>query len=145
MNFRTTLILAVVLLGLGVFGFIATRDNSDTTKTSATDGSGADESKGRKVFDVKADDLDKLVIRPLDGPAITLAKSAGQWKLSQPVAWPADSMEVDRVLGAIVGLHSRGRVDLDATNSTSVGLDKPRYHIEASGNGKSLKLDVGSR
>ncbi|MDB5354369.1 MAG: hypothetical protein JWN24_822 [Phycisphaerales bacterium] len=145
MNFRTTLILAVVLLGLGVFAFIATRDNANPSTTSSTDDSGKDDSKGRKLFDVKADALDKLIIRPSDGPAIELAKSAGQWKLSQPVNWPADSFEVDRVLGAVVDLHSRGSVDLDPKNSASIGLDKPRYHIEASGGGKTVKLDVGSR
>jgi Domain of unknown function (DUF4340) len=142
MNFRTTLILAVVLLGLGVFAFIATRDNGASSTTTSTDSSGPDDSKGRKLFDVKADALDKLVIRPSDGPAIELAKSAGQWKLSQPVNWPADSFEVDRVLGAVVDLHSRGSVDLDPKNAASIGLDKPRYHIEASGGGKTVKLDV---
>jgi len=145
MNFRTTLILAVVLLGLGVFAFIATRDNGASSTTTSTDSSGPDDAKGRKLFDVKADSLDKLVIHPADGPAIELAKSAGQWKLSQPVNWPADSFEVERVLGAIIDLRSRGGVDLDAKNSASTGLEKPRYRIEASGEGKTVKLDVGSR
>src|SRR5437879_5818511 len=101
MNFRTTLILLVVLLGLGTFVFVANR-GSDSDKPPETP-SVTDVSKGRKLFEAKADDIEKLSLRPAVGaPAgakpLELAKSAGKWNLVQPVAWPAEAFDTRSII-----------------------------------------------
>ena len=143
MNFRTTIILLVLLAGGGIFLFVANRhaDNTDATQ------SGFD-AKGKKLFEQKADDVAKLVIRPADPGAkpIELAKQEGNWKLVQPVSWGAESFEARNLVDSIVDLRSKGGVDLDSANLSSTGLDHPRFTIEATDTtGKTTKIDVGNR
>lgn len=143
MNFRTTIILLILLAAGGVFLFVANRHpaSSDTTQTSF-------DTKGKKLFDQKADDITKLSIKPADASAkpIVLDKQNGTWKLVQPIAWEADSFEARNLVDSVVDLRSQGGVDLDSANLSSTGLDRPRYSIEATdSSGKSLKLQVGNR
>jgi hypothetical protein len=143
MNFRTTIILLIVLAVGGVFLFVANR-HSSTTDTTQT----AFDAKGKKLFEQKADDITKLSIHPADAGAkpIVLDKQNGTWKLVQPVAWGADSFEARNLVESVVDLRSQGGVDLDSANLSSTGLDHPRYSIEATdSSGKTLKLDVGNR
>ena len=143
MNFRTTIVLLVLLAIGGAFLFVANR-HPETPGSSQT----AFDMKGKKLFDQKADDINKLTIRSADAGArpIVLDKKDGTWSLAQPVAWQADSFETQSLVDAIVGLRSQGGVDLDSANLSSTGLDHPRYTIEAiDSTGKSLKLDVGNR
>lgn len=146
MNFRTTAILAVVLVGVGVFVFVATRNNTDdsTAAPGSTDSTTAD-SKGRKLFDIAADKLDHLTIHPASGPDIQMTKSGFQWKLVQPIDWPADSSTAGEIVSAIIDLRSRGGIELNPSNLASAGLDHPRFVIDAAGDGKSLHLEIGNR
>ena len=143
MNFRTTIILLILLAAGGVFLFVANRNSAppDTAQTGF-------DTKGKKLFDQKADDITKLAIHPADAGAkpVVLDKQNGAWKLVQPVAWGADSFEARNLVDSVVDLRSQGGVDLDSSNLSSTGLDHPRYSIEATDSGgKTLKLDVGNR
>ena len=143
MNFRTTIILLVLLAVGGVFLFVANRHttNNDTTQSSS-------DTKGRKLFDQKADDITKLSIRSTDAGAkpFVLEKKDGSWKLVEPLAWDADSFEARNLVDSVVDLRSQGGVDLDSANLSSTGLDHPRFTVEATdSSGKSFKLEVGNR
>jgi hypothetical protein len=143
MNFRTTIILLVLLAAGGVFVFVANK-HASTTDTAPT----SFDAKGKKLFDQKADDITKLAIHPSDAGAktVVLSKQDGNWKLVQPVAWGADSFEARNLVDSIVDLRSQGGVDLDSANLSSTGLDHPRFTIEATDTtGKTTKLDVGNR
>jgi hypothetical protein len=143
MNFRTTLILLVLLAVGGVFLFVANRHTATTdTAQSSSD------TKGKKLFDQKADDITRLSIRSTDAGAkpIVLDKKEGTWKLVEPLAWDADSFEARNLIDSVVDLRSQGGVDLDSANLSSTGLDHPRFMVEATDSGgKSFKLEVGNR
>lgn len=145
MNFRTTVILLALLLGAGVFLFVVNRRTSTTDQATTTP---AFDAKGKKLFDEKADDVTRLTIQPADAGAkpMVLVKDGGNWKLTQPLAWPADSFEARNLVDAVVGLRSQGVVDLDSANLASTGLDHPRYTLEAAdAAGKTFQVAVGNR
>jgi hypothetical protein len=150
MNFKTTLILLVLLTGVAAFVFFANRGSETETKTN--DENPAEVlKKGEKLFNTKADDIDKLVVRPGDGApsgskTVELTKAAAKWDLTQPVAWPADSFDAKSLVESFMNLRTHGKVDLTAENRSATGLDKPRYFVELTDkDGKTTKLTIGNR
>jgi hypothetical protein len=149
MNFRTTLILLVLLTGVAIFVFFANR-GSDIQNPPETPNP-ADVSKGEKLFDTKADDIDKLVLRPGDGApsgsrTVELDKAGAKWNLLQPVAWPADSFDARSLVEAFLNLRTHGKVELSGDNLAATGLNKPRFLVELTDkNGAISKLSVGNR
>jgi hypothetical protein len=143
MNFRTTIVLLILLALGGVFLFVANRHSTDSgTAQTAFD------TKGKKLFDEKADDITRLSIRSANAGAkpVVLEKKDGTWKLVEPVAWDADSFEAQNLVNSVIDLRSQGGVDLDSANLSSTGLDQPRYTIDATdASGKLLQLHVGNR
>lgn len=143
MNFRTTIVLLILLALGGVFLFVANRHSTDSDTTQT-----AFDTKGKKLFDAKADDITKLSIHSADAGAksIVMEKKDGTWRLVEPVAWDADSFEAQNLVNSVVDLRSQGGVDLDSANLSSTGLDQPRYTIDATEtSGKSLQLHIGNR
>jgi hypothetical protein len=134
---------------VAVFVIVANR-SPDTDKTTETPNS-ADVAKGQKLFDTKADDIDKLVVRPGDGApsgskTVEVSKAAAKWNLVQPVAWPADTFDARGLVESFVNLRTHGKVELTAENRSATGLDKPRYLVELTDkDGKTTKLTVGNR
>jgi hypothetical protein len=151
MNFKTTVILLVLLVGALTFFIVANRSDEgeeDPAKVARKD---AENEKGRRLFDVAAVDVSKMVIRPGPGaPAgaklVELSKADGQWQLVQPISTPADSFEGRNLVEAIADVRSTGSIDLDDANRGNTGLAKPRYVVELTdAKGKVHKLTVGDR
>ena len=143
MNFKTTVVLIVLLFAAGVALFF-TRDKgggeAESDKTAAK--------KAQKVFDVTESDVTKLAVTSSDGKKLTLEKSAdGKWRLSEPVHAPADSFAADSLVRSVSGLESRGEVDARAAaDAKATGLDNPRYTIDVTASGgKSYALLVGEK
>src|SRR5437867_6033485 len=155
MNFRTTLILFVlVVVGLIFFIFANRNGPADETGRQSTS---VNPNEGRKLLDVKADDVQKLVIRPAEGQPLELVKgepdksassfaaSGAEWRIVQPTAWLADSYEARNLAESVVNLRSRGRVESGADRG-AFGLAKPRYTIEITDkSNKTTKLLVGNQ
>ena len=143
MNFRTTILLLIVLAGAGVFVWFVSHHGSSSDETQTTF-----DIKGKKLFDEKSDDVNKLTIRAAQpGVApIVLEKQSGNWKLLQPITWGADSFEARGLVDSIIDLRSQGGVELNSANLSSTGLDQPRFTVEASdSSGKTLRLQIGNR
>ncbi len=141
MNFKTTLVLLVLLFAAGLTLFF-TRDRSGNSE-SASDTA----KKAQKVFDVNEADLTKLTVTSsADGKKLAIEQSNGKWRLTEPVNAPADSFSVDSLVRAITGLESRGEVSGGSADAKSTGLDNPRYTIDlAAKDGKSYTLLVGDK
>jgi hypothetical protein len=137
MNFKTTIILLVLLLGAGTYVVIdrlASR-NRDSVEVVQNP---------HRLFDVKdKDDVTSLTIKPADGGEIRLEKQAdNKWRMTKPVEAPAESWQVDSLVRELVELESRREVDQDK----EMGLDTPRFRIEiAAKGGKNLRLAVGDK
>jgi Domain of unknown function (DUF4340) len=141
MNFKTTVVLIVLLFAAGLTLFF-TRDRSGSTETASEIAK-----KAQKVFDVDEADLTKLAITSsADGKKLTLEKSNGKWRLTEPVNAPADSFSADALVRAVTGLESRGEVSGGTADAKSTGLDNPHYTIDlATKDGKSYTLLVGDK
>src|ERR1041385_6265392 len=85
MNFKTTVVLIVLLLVAGVALFF-TRDRGTGEEGEKT------AKKAQKVFDVTENDITKVAVVSTDGKKLTLEKGdGGKWRLTDPVNAPADS------------------------------------------------------
>src|SRR5688572_19438630 len=140
MNFKTTLVLLVLLVvAFGALYF---------TREKGGEGGAAklDEDKKQKLFDVAAADVNKLVVAAGDGKRMSLEKSGTKWRMTEPVAAPAESFEVDSLVRAIAELESRGKVSSESASSEATGLAKPRYVVDLSTSaGKTYTLNVGQK
>lgn len=156
MNFRTTVILLVLLAGALAFFIVANRpDDTEQASSAGPGGTAANRDdnadRGRRLLDVKADQVKKLVVRPGEGaPAgakpLELANADAKWSLVQPIGAAADSFETPTFVEAFTNARSTGSVDLTAERLASTGLAKPRYRVELTdAGGKVYKLAVGDR
>ena len=136
MNFKTTLLLlvAIVVVGIALIGSrLANRSSSDTPVEEKT------------LFDLKMADVGKVVVTPASGQKLALEKSGANWRIVEPINAPADTFAVETLVRGIVDAKSRGKSAVTTENAAAIGLDKPSYEVEAIGGGKTVKFAVGSR
>jgi hypothetical protein len=138
MNFKTTLVLLVLLVLAGV-AVLLTRNGGDEPVQSA------DADAGRKLIELDQSDVIKVAVNPSAGEPFVLEKSGGAWRVAEPVSAPAEPFAVDSLVGALVNLRSRGSIGSDAS-SAATGLDEPTYRIELTGaGGNTHNLTVGQK
>ncbi len=147
MNFKTTIVLLILLAGVGGYLFF-TRDKGTTDTTTVTE---------RQLVDVKKDDVSKLAVTAADGRQLVLEKATdkgtaksmsntlggAQWRMVQPVKAMADPSEVSSLIDAITGLKPTAAVPKGDAPRT--GLDKPQFKVELTANGKATTLLVGDK
>jgi hypothetical protein len=140
MNFKTTVVLIVLLFAAGLTLYL-TRDKGGTTETASETSK-----KAQKVFDVAEDDITKLAIASSQrGKEADTGKVDGKWRLTEPVAAPGDSFSVDSLVKSVASLESHGEAGGSA-DAKATGLDNPRYTIDLTAkDGKSYTLLVGDK
>src|SRR5689334_22123794 len=123
MNFKTTILLIVVLAVAGVALFF-TRDRSGGTgETNVTTPDAT-----KKLLDVNAADVTKVVVTPANDKPIALERAGGMnWRLTQPIAAPADSSAAESLVSALADLTSRSKVEAGPENAQVTGLDQPNF------------------
>jgi hypothetical protein len=136
MNFKTTVVLIVLLAIVGIYVFVS-RDSE--TKTEVTEG------EQKKLVDVTLTDIYKLTITPADGKKTVLEKVGTGWRLVEPVNAAAETFEVDSLLRAITDLQSRGQLQVTADKASATGLDHPRFKVEVATPSKTHVLNVGEK
>jgi len=130
----STLILVVVLAGLGGYIYFVDSNRPATTP-------GSEESLG-KVFTVEADKINELRVT-FKGESALLRKDSAGWKLFEPAQIDADPPEAIGVTTGLSNLEIVRVVDDNATNLDQFGLATPNISIEfkAEGGGSgTLKL-----
>lgn len=139
MNFRTTLILFALLVAVGLAVFFVNHKGDDEGKTDAA---------AKKLVDLTADDVTKVVVTPAGGTRMAFERPAEEkdkkdkspfapgreWKMLEPVAAGAQSWQVDALVRDVVALE--GKSQLDADKKATVGLDQPQYTVEVTGKPK---------
>src|SRR5687768_10916340 len=98
MNFKTTIVLLVLLAAVGVY-LLIDRMGSDKgqTDTQTTEDANA-------LVALKADDVTKVTITPADGDRIVLVKKDAKWRIQEPVDAPAKGYQVDSLVQSLVDL-----------------------------------------
>lgn len=133
MNFRTTAILFILLIAVGVVVLFTQQSGTPTTETTDS---------ATKLLSIAPADVTKVAIVSDDGQHIDLQKADSKWNLSAPVTGPAEDAAVASLLETITGLETRGKIAADASS----GLDQPRYKLDlTTKDGKTTHLDVGGR
>jgi hypothetical protein len=140
MNFKTTIILIVLLLAAGVAVYFTNqsppKEQSDDTSTATP----------KKLLDFNSSDVNQLVIEPQDGKRIVLKREGTQWNLTEPVSAPAEMDPPSEILSDLAAMASTGRVAAEGADAAATGLSPPQFKLEIdTNNGKSIKLDIGSR
>jgi len=134
MNFKTTIVLAVLLLIGGVLFFVTRNNGAQQNEKSV-------ESQQKVFSDLQPTDVTKLTIAPAEGAKLALEKSGAAWHMTEPVNAPAEYFEVDALVRAIANLESTNIV----SDATATGIDHPRYTIDLSAGNKDYSLLVGSK
>ena len=139
-NFRSTLFLSVVVLGLLAYFFLVDRHQKGTAER---------ESEQSILFGHSAADADSLKITGGDG-AVVLDKKDGAWKIRQPIAAEADSQAVNAVLSALESLEARRIIQLSQIpNSGDTlqqwGLSPGNVRVEFSGADFTDTLLIGRK
>src|SRR5512147_2333375 len=98
MRLRNTLILALLLLGLGAYLYFVESKQI------------AEEAKKTKLVDFNPDDVTALTLTYPDRE-IVLEKSDGVWRLTKPVQTAADDITVKNLLRAIADAEVKKTLD----------------------------------
>jgi hypothetical protein len=134
---RSTILLLVVLVGLGAYiRFVVSKQSDDTA------------SKQEKLFaGVDADKVDELTVKSASGDVTTVKKDGGAWKIVSPIAGPASDTDVSSVTNALAALEVVRVVDENPADLKDYGLDSPQITIDfKSSDGKpSGKLRIGEK
>jgi hypothetical protein len=135
MNFKTTILLLVLLAAVGAYFAVEHYKSQNAQPPPQTTG---------KLLDIDSNNVKQVSIAQPDGKKISLEKSGTQWRLIEPVNAPADSFAVDELLRQVTGLTPRGQ--LPADQKSSVGLDHPNYVIQlTTTDGKTHTVSVGDK
>ena len=133
---RTTLLLAVALIGLGAYIYFV----ESKRDTAAVD-------KKDKVFDAAADKIEEIRIKPASGDAAALKKSGDTWNLTEPEAAKADQSEVSNITSNLGSLEVQRVVDEEGNDLAGYGLAQPRIEVEfkVAGDQAPRRLLIGDK
>jgi hypothetical protein len=130
MNFKTTLVMLIALVAVGLFLLLRGGANEEPNLHRGV----------RKLIMVQPEDVTKITVTSSNGETISMSKAAdGTWSMTLPVTAAAQKFEADNLVREVANLETRGAVD--ATPAT--GLDKPRYTVKIDAKDKSHELAVG--
>jgi hypothetical protein len=136
---RSTVVLLVVLIGLGAYIYFVTWKKTDTDSSA---------SKQEKVFaGLQADKIDELKVTSDKGDVTTLKKDNGTWQVTAPIATKADETEVSGITSNLASVEVTRVVDDNPPALQEYGLDKPRVEVDfkRAGDKDFQKLLVGEK
>src|SRR5689334_1000404 len=137
---KSTIALAVVLLGLGAYIYFVTWKQPDA---------GADSGKKQeKVFaGLDSSKIEEVKVTSAAGDATTVKKNADGWQLVQPLTAKADDGEIGTLTSALASTEMVRVIDENPGNLTEYGLSNPRIEVDfkASGDKDYRKLMIGDK
>lgn len=110
------------------------------------DGSGkeAKEKEKPQLLDFKEGDVTAFTIKKPDGSSVTISKSGGDWKITDPVKTPADQSVAGRVVSSGAGLL--GEKDLgDVSDPAEFGLKTPAMVAFVLSSNQTRILKIGDK
>ncbi len=119
---RSTILLVVVLAGLGAYFYFV---------TSKLPEGGSDVKKQEKVFDgLDGSKIDEIKVTTAAGDATTLKKENGTWQIVQPLNAKADESELSSMTSALASTEITRVIDENPANLNEYGLGNPRFEID---------------
>jgi hypothetical protein len=123
----STLVLVVVLAGLGAYIYFV---DSNRPATTAVEG----EPARTKLFNVETDKITEIKVTS-KGQTTLLRKAEGGWKMIEPVQVDADPPEAIGLAQAISGIESVREVDDNPSDLAQFGLAQPPIAVEFKADG----------
>ena len=134
----STLILVVVLAGLG--GYIYFVDSKKPDSSATPEG----ETPKTKVFNVDTDKIDELKVTT-GGETSLLKKDKDGWKMVQPAASDADPAEAINVAQSLTNIERSRIVDENPADLKEYGLAAPAITVEFKSSNSSGSLLLGDK
>ena len=78
----------------------------------------------QRISELETADIDTVEIQTADA-LLTLQRDADGWLLESPISWPANNINIERLLG-IVNSDADSRLPADETNLATLGLQFPK-------------------
>lgn len=125
MRLRNTLILALVLAALGAYVYFIENERI------------AEDSKKEKLVTVAVDDVDALTLTYPDR-TLAVEKVDGSWRMTAPVAAPADDVAVKNLLRVITDAEITKTLDEAPADLTPFGLKPPAVTAVVKAMGQAL-------
>jgi hypothetical protein len=117
---RSTLVLLIVLVGLGGYIYFDLAKKPDSSIT-----------KQEKLFPaLEASKIDDLKVKSESGDVTSLKKEGGAWKIVAPIQVPAADSDATSLANALGDLEVVRVVDETPTDLKQYGLDAPRIDVE---------------
>jgi hypothetical protein len=137
---KSTIALAVVLVGLGAYIYFVTWKQPEA---------GADSGKKQeKVFaGLDSSKIDEVKVTSAAGDATTVKKNADGWQVVQPLTAKADDGELSTLTSALASSDIVRVIDENPTNLNEYGLSNPRIEVDfkTSGDKDYRKLLIGDK
>src|SRR5439155_4561317 len=121
MSFRTTLILAVVLIGLGLYAYFGEYKGSEKKEKK--------EEQAKTLLEVKKEDVAELGIEGTGKPVHIVSTSADSWQITQPLQARADDATVGRILGDFEKLKYKDIVEEQPKDLSPYDLKNPKVIV----------------
>ncbi|MCA9728677.1 MAG: DUF4340 domain-containing protein [Candidatus Eisenbacteria bacterium] len=127
MNARTTILLGVILVILGVVATLTESNRKKQWKPA-----------GNKLFPAyEADRVDQIDIDK-GNLHVALAKKNGQWVVATEKGMPADTSLVNSILGSMRGLSSDDLVSTKGESHAALEVDSTGVNVDIKGGGQDL-------
>jgi hypothetical protein len=132
---RNLIILALVVAAVGAYIFLYERHQPTSDEARE---------RANKVFpDLDGDSITSLEVRNSHGE-FSLVKSGGEWRLTAPIDFPADSPTVSSLLSSLSNLEQERKLSPAEVEPADYGLDAPSLFVAAATeDGARFALDVG--
>jgi hypothetical protein len=138
MNWRTTVVLAAIALGVFVYlkFFELKRPGTEETRRQA-----------QNVVNFDRDKIDGIIIQNRD-EKIELRRRDNRWRLETPIKDQADSSLIDKLLWDLGNWHKEGtisakEIDADKTKLNEYGLNNPKLKLKLIGQDKPPAILFG--
>jgi ribosomal protein L14E/L6E/L27E len=125
MRFRTTLLLILVLAGLGAYVYFVEYPKAE------------EEAKKKTLFELKADDVTQVTLDYGDHK-IVLKKSGADWRMTEPLDVPADATTAKNLASAIADCEVKHELKDASADLSQYGLDKPFVTVTVKAGDKEL-------
>ena len=97
-----------------------------------------------QILKLDENSVTKLELRKKDAPAILLAKSGSEWKITAPKSFAADQSAVSSIVSSVASLNSERLVDDKSSDLQRYGLAHPSFEVNVTGkDNKTERLLLG--
>src|SRR5580658_3900356 len=140
MNFKTTFVLLVALIVVGVMFYFNVNRSAPTAVPDAEQPAAGE---GPKLVDLSSNDVSSITITDADGNRTAVHKEGASWRMTEPVAAGAVDWQTQDLIRTICDLRSQGKPN---TTPSDAGLDKPKFKVDLlTTDGKTMRLTIGDK